>query len=70
MKKKIEIQTSKPARKYMRYNIMRMVNGNFDGPAEFEKNINKQIEQLGVQLKNFMINWDVSKDEPYKLVKI
>jgi len=70
MKKPIEIPLSNKNRRFIRYNIMRMVNQNFDGPKEFEKDINKQLENLKVELKHFTKTWDVSQEEPYKLVKI
>lgn len=70
MKRKIEIQSSTPERKFIRYNVMRMVNGNFDGPKDFEKNINKQLTELNENLQKFLITWDISKEAPFIIVKI
>jgi len=70
MKKPILIPTSNRERKDIRYNIMRIVNNNYDGPKEFEKDILKQLKNINEKIQNFMKTWDVTKESPYIIERI
>ena len=69
MKKPIEIPVSCPARKNIRYRIMRIINKNDDIQDDLKENIEKQFTEK-MEWNNFLTAWDINTEEPFNVVEL
>ncbi len=68
-KKEIAIPVSLPERKNVRYRCARINNKNWKEDDGLKEIIEKQFDK-SMNWNNFIIVWDISKEPPYKVIKL
>ena len=68
-KKWIALPVSLPERKSVRYRCARISNKNWEEDDGLKERIEKQFEE-DMNWDNFIQIWDISKEPPYKVIRV